>query len=311
MTDDAKAAIDAALSLPGAAAPLRVLGCAADWASQMIRAEDGDDVAALECVIELDDALPAVVGLMRLVPELVRQASPGGVVSDRLAAVASELVRQQEELAAERGRLESVRDLERQVREAEAERDGLRASIEQLERGQLIGRELPGLRARRDELQATLSRAQSGDGDDVIHALLDGARRLRELTDTQRSLLAEGNDALVPAVGAAAEEAKRELDRRDELTAELEKRQREAADLREQQDRTLPALNARRQADEDLLTGLTTAGLSSGTSALERVRAELTDIERRIETAEALLKPLLRQHAQEYEEATRVRGLKD
>ena len=70
----------------------------------------------------------------------------------------------------------------------------------------------------------------------------------------------------------------------------------------------MPGLQAREQADRDLAAGLDAGGMPAGESTSGRVRAELTEIERRIADVEGLLKPLLRQHAQAYADARQVRG---
>lgn len=311
MSDDPAAEISAALTEPALITPLVTLGHAADWARKILAEAGDDDVAALEYVIALDDALPRIARLMNLVPALVKAASPGAVVSERLVSAKAELDRQRAALAAERASIEAARDLERQAREVAAERDDLRERVQRLERAQAIERELPGLRARKNELEAAVSLAAAAEGDQAVRGLNEAAHRLRELSDAQRSLIAAENDDLVSAVTAAVEAAGRELGRRDELTAELADRERQAGELRAEQERHLPGLRARRQADEELLAGLAEAGLPERASAIERVRAELAEIERLIENAEALLKPLLRQHARAYEESRKIRGLTD
>lgn len=315
MSDDPVAAISAALAAPGPVTPFQALGHAADWARQAL-AETGcagqsgaDEVAALEHVIALYDALPRLARLMDRVPALVKAASPGPAVSERLASARAELDRQRAALAADLASIEAARGLERQATEVAAERDGLAERIAWLERARQAERELPALRARKDELESAVSLASAAEGDEVTRALRDAAGRLRELSDEQRSLLAEENGRLVSAAAEAAEAAGNQLTRRDELAAELADREREAGQLRAEAERHLPGLRIRRQADEDLLTAIAAADLPAGGSVIERVRGELNEIERRVENAEGILKPLLRQHARAYEEARKPRGL--
>lgn len=110
MNDAAKIAIPAEAARPGQvglgpAGALEAIGQAADWAARTVLAEVGDDdAAAFECVVALDEALPHVAGLLGQVPELLRAASPGDVVSSRLAAAEADFGRQQSALTAERGR---------------------------------------------------------------------------------------------------------------------------------------------------------------------------------------------------------------
>jgi hypothetical protein len=240
------------------------------------------------------------------VPGLLRTASPGAAVGGRLAAAEAELSRQQAALAAERDQLETARDLEKRASEVEAERGLLRERIERLARSRLIERELPVLRARRAELEATVSQASADEGDEVVRGLGVAARRLLELTEEQRSLIGAVSDRLVSDVAEAAEAAARELARRDELTAELAAREQEAQQLIAAQQSIVPGLEARQRADRDLLAALDAGGLPAGDSAVERIRAELTEIERRIADVEGLLKPLLQQHAESYADARQV-----
>lgn len=317
----------AALDERGPVAPLLALRHAADWAARTVLKEAyADDMTAFECVVALDDALPPVSELMRLAPELVKLASAGTTVGDRLASSAAELARQREALAAERAGLESARELLSRLTEVEAERDRLRSEIRRAERAALIERELPALRGTLAELNAAIS-AAGGDAagaDAVIQGLIAASRRLSELTEEQRSILDAGNDRLAAKVADAASAAKQALACRDELAAELEVRDREAAELRAAEEKMLPGLRARRQSDEELAAALLAsrhgeqgggqadgqAGPPSGPpSALDHVRTELAELGRQVDSVESRLKPLLRQHQQAYDEASRVRGL--
>jgi len=310
MNDPVKTIVSPGAARPGPAGSLEALGHAADWAARTMLAETGDDDAvAFECVVALDKALPPVAELLGQVPELLRIASPGVTVSNRLAAAEAEFIRRRSALAVERGQLEAVRDLERRAAAIEAERDGLRDRITRLEQSRLIEEELPALRGRRAELEGAVSQASADEGEEVIRGLEAAARRLLELTEEQRLLIAAGNGQLVAEVAAAADAAARELARRGELTAELDARKQEAEQLLAEQQRILPGLQARQQADRELAAGLDVGGLPAGESAVSRVRAELAGIEQRIADIEAVLKPLLRQHVQEYEDARQIRHL--
>ena len=309
MNDAQLAATFAAGARPGPVEPLEALGRAAAQAARTVLAEVGDDdAAAFECVVALDESLLRVAELLARVPDLLRIASPGNVVSNRLAAAEAEFSRQQSALAAELRQLKAARDLEKRAAEVEAERDRLRDHIERLERSRLVEQELPGLRARRAELETAVSQASVQEGDEVLRGLSAAARLLLELTEEQRSLLEAGNGRLAPDVAAAAEAAARELARRDELTAELAAREKEAEQMLAEQQRMLPGLQAVQRADRDLLAGLDAGGLPAGESAAGRVRDELDEIERRIADAEDLLKPLLQQYSRAYEEARQIRG---
>jgi chromosome segregation ATPase len=309
MTEDPKAAIAAALARPDPAAPFGVLEHAAAWAAQSLAAEAGqdDDVVAFERVVALDKALPRLSELFRLVPDLVDTASPGQAVSERLAGYEAELSRQRAALVGEREALEAMKELERQLSEAESERERLRKAIEELEHRRLLVKELPALRARQAELEAVMVGAKAGDGDDVLRKLDEALRRLRELSQAQRALLEARNAQLLTDIAVAGEVVERERARRDTLAAELADRQAEAEHLQREYEQNLPALNAQREADQDLVAGLTTAGLLAGETALDRVQAELASIGERLAVVDRSLKPLLDDQAMRYAAARQVR----
>jgi hypothetical protein len=310
MTEDPKAAIAAALARPDPAAPLGALEHAAAWAAQSLAADAGqdDDVVAFERVVALDQALPRLSELFRLVPVLVDIASPGRSVSERLAACEAELGRQRAALADERAALEAMKALERQLSEAESEREELKAAIAALEHRRLLVQELPALRARQAELEVIMASAATGDGDEVLRKLDEALRRLRELSQAQRALLEARNAQLLIDIAVAGEVVERERARRDALVAELADRQAEAEQLRREHEQNLPALIAEREADHDLVTGLTTAGLLAGETAAERVQAELADIGDRLAAVSRSLKPLLDEQAAKYAAARQIRG---
>jgi hypothetical protein len=325
VTSDPRAALAAALNERGPVAPLLALRHAADWAARTVLKEAcADDMAAFECVVALDDALPPVRDLMRQAPELVNLASAGSAVGDRLAASAAELAREREALAAERAALESARDLLARLAEVEAERARLRDEIRRAERATLIERELPTLRRTLAELTNATAAAGTGGGGGaaeagtVINGLIAAARRLTELTEEQRSILDADNDRLAARVADVATAAGQALARHAGLAAELETREREAAELRAAEENLLPGLRARRQADAELAEALAASqqaasqqggGQQAGAPpGLERVRAELAELGERVNQAESLLRPLLRRHQQAYEEASKVRG---
>jgi hypothetical protein len=307
MSDDPEAALAAAVTRTGPAAALQALGHAASWAARAVPAVT-DDVTAFECVIALDQALAHLAGLLRSVPPLVRLASPGQPVSDRLAAADAELGRQRAELAAEHAKLTAARNLEQRAGALQAERDQLQQRIGQLEQASLIERHLPGLRARQAELDAAVSSAAEADGAEAVTRLAAAARHVLSLTDEQKALIQAGNDQLVTGLAAATESLTREQARQDELTAQLTALEQQAGQLAEQRRQGLPGLRARQEADSALAAGLTAGGLPSGEGVASRVGAELATIEQRISAAEDLLRPLLKQHAQAYEEARKITG---
>lgn len=316
MTSDPRAALAAALTEGGPTASLLALRYAAEWAARTVLDEvRADDVAALECVIALDDALPSVGELMGQVPELVMLASAGSSVGNKLIASAAKLKRQRDALTAERAALESVRDLSARLAEVEAERERLRGEIERAERTARIERELPALRQTLAELTAAVSAADGGaaSADAVLQGLIAAGRRLAGLTEEQRLILDLDNEKVAAKVVDVTAVVEQALARRGELAAELETRDREADELRAAEEKTLPGLRARRQADAELVAALLTvesAGQQAAPlSALERIQAEFAELEQRVDSVEGRLTPLLRQHQRAYEEARQIRGL--
>jgi hypothetical protein len=309
MSDDPRATLAETLTRSGSAAALEALDHAAQWAAQALPAEVGDDdVAAFECVVALDQALAHVAALLRLLPDLLRTASAGQAISDRLAAARAELERQRVALAGEHDTLAQARDLEQRAGQLRAERDAATARIAELRQASVIERELPALRARQADLEAAISPAAAAEGAQAVAGLVAAARHVLDLTGEQKALVEAANHRLITALAEATEAASRERGRHEELTAQLADAEREAEELAAQRRQVLPALRARQEADSALAAGLDAGGLPAGDSAASRVREELADTERRIAVAEDLLRPLLLRHAEAYEEARKVRG---
>jgi hypothetical protein len=309
MSDEHKAALAETVSRPGPAAALEALGHAARWAALALPAEaGGDDVAAFECVVALDQALTHVTGLLRLVPELLRVASAGQAISDRLAAASAELDRQRAAVADDNHKLAQARDLEQRAGQLQAERDAAAARIASLQRASVIERELPALRARQADLEGAISSAAAAEGGKIVAGLAAAARHVLDLTGEQKALIEASNHQLVAALADATEAISLEQGRHDELIAQLADAEREAEQLAAQHRQALPGLRARHEADSALTAGLDAGGLPAVSSAAGRVQEELAGIERRIAAAEDLLRPLLLSHGQAYEEARKARA---
>jgi chromosome segregation ATPase len=316
LTSDPQADLAAALRRPEPAAPLLALRHAADWAARTVLAGvQADpltaDTAALECVIALDDAFPAIAGLLSQLPELVLLAGAGAAVGDRLSASQAELTLQQAAVSAERGALKMARETLARLAEVEAERSRLQDEISRAREVALREREMPALRQTLAELNTALSAAEAADGDEVIRGLIAAGSRLTGLVGRQQSILEADCKHLVTTVAAATAAAAESLARRDELVAELAVREREASSLRAAAEEVLPALDARRRADAEFAAALLGDGTEDGTSsaALQRIQAVLAELGQRMTAAEQELGPLLRQHQRAYEENASVRGL--
>ena len=319
MSEDSPTAGPAAPGQTDPATPVEMLRNAIAGTARWLAVQpDMTDVAALRCVRALDDALPELGELLGQLPGLVRLAEPGPRLSDRITGYRAELAWLRAEVAADRAALETADALKRQIREAESERDLLRDRIEELECGQRIAGELPGLRALRSALEAAVDDAAVQAGREARRGLTDVARTLLTLSGDRRALLGAELDKLLTDTAAADEKMAADLARRDQLAAELTARTITAQQLQEEM-RRLPGLELHRKADQDLANGLSAAGLSAGgpqadgsqvpdDRSLADVRAALTDIARRLADADRCLRPLLTEHARAYEDATRIRN---
>jgi DNA repair exonuclease SbcCD ATPase subunit len=309
MTDDPKAALSAALLLDGTAAPLTALRHAVSWTAQSISADVAEDeVAALKCVIGLDSALSDLRGLLSTVPDLVKIASPGQTVQERVTRYREELIRQRAQLAADRAALDAAGDLERQIEQAKAEREQLTVRIGMLERQQHLAEQLPALQARLAALQGAVDEATAAAADQLAAGLIAAMHQLTDLTQEQCSVLGSDLSRLATHAAETGQALADAVKRRDGVTAEMDRRLAEAEQLRREYQEILPALQQYRQADQDLADGLSAAGMPVGRSELEWVREALADIAHRLEDLDGRLKPLLEEQARQYADARRIRN---
>ena len=121
-------------------------------------------------------------------------------------------------------------------------------------------------------------------------------------------MIGEGADKLVAAAKRAAKELGEQQIGRD-ATADLAKRESEAAQLAADHSEMIAVLAAWSQADADLADGLRAAGFGAGGDALETVQTELNGIRDRLIDLDGRLRPLLSKHAMAYEDARRARSL--
>ena len=268
-----------------------------------------DEAVAFRCVVALDETLPQLGELLQLVPGVVDLASPGRTVSQRIARYQDELGKQRAELTSLRATLDGMRDLEKGLLEGEAERDGLRARISELERAGQLAHEIPSLRARVDELESVTERAAAADAADITTRLTAAAGHLRSLTQEQRGLLGERTSQSIADAEAAGQALAAEHERAEQADAYLTSRTEELDQLQAERRRGVQVIKAWRQADADLAEGLSAAGVPPGGSALERVRTALAAIEQRISDIDEQLRPLLLEHSRMHEETRRIRNL--
>jgi chromosome segregation ATPase len=309
MSEDPKADIASLLTENGPQAPLHALGLAGEWAAHSLTDEIGeDDVEAFRCVIALDAAFRRVGELLPLLPGIIKLASPGAPVAQRLAEYQERLVRQSEELAGARAELQALSGTSEQIRQAESEAVQLRAQIAELTRKRELVSELPALRAKCEALEAAVAAAGAQDADEIILRMTRALEHLQTLTEGQRALLGSETSTLTTELAASVAGARAEREQLDDLARELKARQAELAELGQERERTLSALEAHRQADQAVADSLAGGDRPAAGPGLEYVRAELADIAERLTDLDRRLEPILRKHAEALQQARQIRS---
>jgi predicted nucleic acid-binding Zn-ribbon protein len=266
-----------------------------------------DDVIAFACIVLIDKALGQLTSLLGTVPHLVELAGAGGQVHEQLARYKADLTRQQAEVAAARTELETLRDLEQEVADTKTERDQLRGRIDELEHAQQIAAELPALRSRLRELEAATADIDVAEAGAVTVSLIRAAGHLHAITERQRAMLGEQNSRFIADAEAAAKALEEDQASKDEAEAELAARSKEAEQVTAELKQGRARLGAWRQADADLADRLSAAGFPPGASALPRIHAELSAIEKRLSDLDDELRPAFAEHARAYQEARSIR----
>lgn len=277
-------------------------------ASKALLADVGDDdVAAINCVLAMEDALGDLSDLLGLVPSLLDIASLGPRVDERVAARCHEVERQHAELMRQRAALDADRELAGQLDQIKAEQEQIAGRIADLTRVKQITEELPALRATLRTLEQSTTTAQETEAEQVSADLTAAARALASLTERQRSAvgaeLSAMTDAVETAVRQTAEQREQLADLKDRLAAQIA----EAQELKNATDTDLPALQLHVQADAELVSGLDNAGLGNGDLRVDRVKGALADVAQRLADLDTNLRPLLIAHARAYEQARQIR----
>ncbi len=278
-------------------------------ASALIALPGDDDATAYRCARSLDAALADLAELLRTVPGIAALGDPGPAVSKRLEHGRAELATRREDVRAYRAKLDDLAETERNLAELTAEASRLRERVSDLERGQRLAGEIPGLRIQAQVLEEAVAAVGVADAPEIDAQIAAAARQFAALTGRQCEAIGAEADTIV----ADAEQAARELDqqraRRDAALADLAKCESEGAQLAAEHRETLPVLTAWTQADADLAEGLRAAGFGTGLSALETVTTELTGIRQRLTDLDNTLRPLLADHAEAHEKARQARPL--
>lgn len=309
MTGDSGASVGGASNSGGPDAALGELGRAITRAADALVALPSNDAAtAYRCARALDAAFDDLTDLLQTVPSIVGLGDPGRKVSERLEQRRGELATRRGEITAYRAKLDDLAETERSLEEKTAEADRLRERISELERTQQLALEIPGLRTHVKALEEAVTAAGVADTPEIRVRISEAVGKLATLSEQQREAIGEGADKLV----ADAQKAARELGDQQvcrDATADLAKRESEAAQSAADQSEMISVLTAWSQADADLADGLQAAGFGTGGNTLETVQTELNGVRDRLIDLDNRLGPLLREHARAYEEARRVQPL--
>lgn len=268
-----------------------------------------DDLAAYRYVTDLDETLRPMADLLRAVAGIVAIADVAPALGRRLAEQQAELARRRGEVERAQATLDALHGVEHDLTATAAEADRLRGRIGELEKARRMAGEIPALRSALRELENSVSAATAAETAQVAARLRTAAERFGRLTEGQLAVLDGQVRELIAGARAAAAELDQQRTRRDATKTELAEREEQAKELREELERLLPGLAARRQADADLVNGLRRAGLEAGPSPLEAVQAELDDLSQRISALEEKLRPLFADHVRAYHETRRVTNL--
>lgn len=266
--------------------------------------DTADDTAALVFVTGLQEALADLPELFGLAGTLIETAMLGTTARRRLADGVAELERLRAELVAEQETLRRLQPVLAELKSAAAERERIAEELAELRRLQELAAELPALRERLRVLEARRAELESAGAVE---------RRTAEEAAAFTGLAEERLAVLSPLVGQAIEHADRagrelaeakarlleEQVRLKTLTAELASLTARFEELREESERRIPFLEGYRRADAELRDGLARSPLAEG-SGLDRARAELAEIEERLQEVDGLLRTALRTHDELY-----------
>jgi len=313
---------------------LNVLGSAARWAAHTLgrlnsasdgdSSDDTDGADALETLFALEDALADTRDLAaEALPGLLAEARPGESVAQGTRDVMNELTAVTERVASQRAALEGLVEREEELRRRLAEHEKLRQEVDELRRLERLAKELDGLRAQREVVDARLRELRGRDLGAADRELRTGADALLRLTEQQLAVLepqtrqslerAAAAQKVLAATGHELSESSHQLtadqDRLEHVQEELER-------IQEEQGKVLVSLTRYAQADRELAQALREAAGTDSRGAvprqgltLEEVEALTRTVEERLIDADRALSRVLtdRQRSQE-DGGTKVTG---
>ena len=254
-----------------------------------------DDVAALEAVILLDDALGEVGTLTQQVPRLLSVAQAGPAVELLFRERTAELSALGERLDAARAERDALDRSGDDLRARLAEHADLRQQVAELRRLERLVEALDELGEQRaviDERIAALR--QVGE---VERALSGGGAELLRLTESRLAALEPENRRVLEHAAAAHrtladEEARVEAERASAAAAADR-----YEELRLQREERVVSLEVYAKADRDLVDALAAVpelgGPVAEANGLATTRALLDDVERRLQQVDEVLARVL------------------
>lgn len=161
MADDPRAAIREILDDDGdPLAALRILRYAIEWSAATVSSaltdrstRPGDDIATLELVIAVDDALEAAEDLAVVTPQLAQHALAGVAVAEHLERQTAALARASQATTVARHDREALAAVEAELKAEAAEHERLTGAITEWDRLRELSAALPAIREQHDRLQ--------------------------------------------------------------------------------------------------------------------------------------------------------------
>lgn len=292
MVTDPRAAIRTILDDSEPLAALRILQHAFDWAAMTVvdalartSGEPGTDLATLELVIALDEALEPVSQLTDRVPALTEQALAGGPVREHLQTRLGALTDLGEQIVVIRHEYEALEAVEAELLAAATEHERLSAQLADVERLRKLADALPELRSQHDSLTRRHGTMLT-DAADAEQALLDTAGEVLLLSVERQTLLSERLRIALSELQTAESEWATTL-------GEYTRAQTKVGTLRNEHHSRAIALDAHAGIDRDLLQRLSH---TLDHDVLHYLRDELDALVTRLEHIEDALGTALRQY---------------
>ena len=206
MTDPAQARLDV-----GANPAVVALADALSAITRTIDATvaQGDDDAAFELIVDLDEALSASTALGESLSALLAAGQPGVLVEADLRRFSDVLEQRGTEVAARRAQLSSLAEMQDTIRSRAAEADDVQMELQELQRLERLGSSLEQLRAARLALEESSGAAMEAVGAEEALLAQAAATALTAMEGAAESLRAKTREQLARVEASAAALSKR------------------------------------------------------------------------------------------------------